>query len=162
MAAYERTSRFGTFAEVHAPLRDEAQRVATKQSIGDLGGAARFTVETHVRRTTAPGFFTRLTGLGDRDPEHWQVVVLTRDAVLAGVHGIARGTTVFFLPLATLQVDDMAGAGPEVYGSAIALSSPSLSHGGGVGSYVVHFDSLAARDRVLEAIRGALAERRAG
>jgi hypothetical protein len=113
---YDRTSRVTTTAELPAPLERELARVAAAQGIADVAVAASFTAETHSRRTRAGGFFARVMGLADPDTEHWTCVVLTRAAVLVGVHGEKRGTRVFFLPLATLELDSMPG------GSMIAFA----------------------------------------
>jgi hypothetical protein len=44
---YQRTSRVDALAMLHEPLRNEAQRVATAQGVGDLAAATRFCVATH-------------------------------------------------------------------------------------------------------------------
>jgi hypothetical protein len=104
---YQRTSRVDAFAKLHEPLRNEAQRVATAQGVGDLAAATRFCVATHSVRDP-PGLLARALSLGNADREQWTVILVTRDAVLAGGSGDATGTHVFLLPLATLTLDDIS------------------------------------------------------
>jgi hypothetical protein len=158
---YQRTSRVDALATLHAPLRLEAQRVATAQGVGDLAAATRFCVVTHSVRDP-PGLFVRALTFGNADREQWTVILVTRDAVLAGVSGDATGTHVFLLPLATLTLDDISAV-EKVGGPGVGLASPSLARGGsGVGTYVVYLDSPATRDVVTRTLRSALAERRSG
>jgi hypothetical protein len=135
-------------------LSVELARVAQAQGVGDLA-SPRYCVETHSRRTTRDGLFDRLFGLADPDVEHWTTVVLTRAAVLVGVHGEKRGTRVFFVPLVTLELGDGLGSG------SIAFRSPAIGAGpNGPASYSVYFGSSEHERGTREALRAALAELR--
>ena len=156
---FQRASRMVDFAALHAPLRTKAQDIATAQGIGDLTVGTRLCVETHSQRVGSPGILSRILGFTDR--EHWTAIILTRDAVLTGIAGEKQGTQIFLLPLATLALDDVSVL-EATGGPAVGLASPSLTGGGGgVGSWPVYVDSTATRDTVTNALRAALAERRA-
>ncbi|MCB9627117.1 MAG: hypothetical protein H6725_07075 [Sandaracinaceae bacterium] len=151
---YERNTRTLTVAELPAPLASELERVGSAQGVPDVRGMDA--VETHSRRLRKPGLLARMVGVGDADVEHWTAVVLTRSAVLVGVHGEKRGTRVFFLPLQTLELGDGLG------GAGLSFKSPSIGGTeGAVASYTVFLADDAAKGALHARLLAALAELRA-
>jgi hypothetical protein len=129
---YDRATRRCTPDELDAALRAAIAAHAEQHQLGDVLGAAVRCCETRSVRLAKPGLLARLTGGGDKDPEHRTVALFTPRYLVVATIGEVRGTLVRSARLEDVSLGDVGAVGAAGGSSKLAAMAAELGADEGV------------------------------